>query len=215
MEGGGRRWHLLGAVGGLGQKGHRQWVFSAVGCLWASFFWGRTDAGGHLSVGPFLGACPGFGLRFLQTKTLRDVGVVTAAHSLRFPSPVSPCLLTAFQSPEKLGHMSIMKLRCLSFLHLTSELVLSWVEGAWGIPALPGSVCRDRLCGLASRQGGRAFLCVKWLGLGRCETWLLSSISITLALCALRKCRGWSGRDDSWCLVTQRVCQGLLKSGKR
>lgn len=104
MEGGGRRWHLLGAVGGLGQKGHRQWAFSAVGCFWASFFWGRTDAGGHLSVRPFLRACPGFGLGFMQTKTLRDVGVVTAAHSLRFPSCVSPCLLPAFQRPEKLGH---------------------------------------------------------------------------------------------------------------
>lgn len=42
MEGGGRRWHFLGAVGGLGQKGHSQWVFSAVGRLWASFLgWNR------------------------------------------------------------------------------------------------------------------------------------------------------------------------------
>lgn len=68
-------------------------------------FLGRTDAGGHLSVRSFLGACPGLGRRPLQAVSLSDVGVVTApAYSLRFPS-VSPCLLMAFEGPG--GHRKL------------------------------------------------------------------------------------------------------------
>lgn len=79
---------------------------------------------------------------------MSDVGVGLApAYSLRFPS-LSPCLLMAFQSQEKLGCCEHKEAEVVVLLSLSSA---AWsADGAscppWG-PFAGG--------GLASRQGGR------------------------------------------------------------
>lgn len=60
-------------------------------------------------------------------------------------------LLLMFLPPNDLSEsrevgslMAIRILRCLSFLHFHSELVCSWLESTWGIPALPGARLQEQ-----------------------------------------------------------------------
>lgn len=53
---------FAGSSGGPASERAQTMGFQCCGVSLGLFFWGRTDAGGHLSVRPFLGACPGFGL---------------------------------------------------------------------------------------------------------------------------------------------------------
>ena len=104
-EGGGRwgsHWEQQGA---WVRKGADHGVSAVICGASRDLCRGSTGAGGQLSVRSLLGVCPSFGLRTLQAMALGDAGAVTApAHSLCFPAPASPCLLMAFESPEKLGH---------------------------------------------------------------------------------------------------------------
>lgn len=56
---------FAGSSGGPESERAQAMGFQCCGVSVGLFFWGRTDAGGHLSVRPLLGACPGFGLRVM------------------------------------------------------------------------------------------------------------------------------------------------------
>lgn len=75
---------------------------------------------------------------------------------------IASILFLIFLSPNDLSEsrevgslMAIRILRCLFFSHFHSELVHSWLEGTWGIPALPGAHSQEQALGPCIQVGRR------------------------------------------------------------